>query len=383
MKKIVVLGGTGNIGRWVVRDLYDFCKDCEILIVSNDRKAIQYAKSFKSSRVKGAVVDVTDVGNTAKLLKGAAVCVNCVVYYFNLDVMRACLKANVNYLDLGGLFHVTRKQLKLNKQFKKKKLIAVLGCGSTPGITNVMAKYGARMLDKVDEIHISFGDADFTKYEQPFVLPYTMYTLFDEFMMKPALFTKGRLKLVEPQSGNVEIIFPKPVGKLKGFYTIHSELATFPSSFKLKECSFRVTFPSEFDEKIRFLIDTGFASDKEILVKGMKVKPRDLTAKVMDRWLPKAGTRINDLEYLRLEFKGRKKGKKKKFILYCLTKSNKKYNVPAGVYDTAVPPSIIAQMIANGKVKERGAVAPEKCVDYKVFFKELRRRGISVFKRSK
>lgn len=383
MKRVVVLGGTGNIGRWVVRDLFDFCSGCEIVVASNDgKKAKEYAQSFKSNRIKGAFVDVKNISETARLIQGADVVINCVIYYLNVHVMKACLKAGVHYLDLGGLFHITKKQLTLHTQFKKKNLVAVVGCGSTPGITNVLAAYGARFFDIVHEIHISFGDADFTNYNQPFVLPYTMHTLFDEFMLRPAVFTKGKLKMVAPMSGETAIDFPKPVGKIKGFYTLHSELATFPGSFKekgLKECSFRVTFDEDFRKKIKFLIDTGFASEKEAMIGDTKAKPRDFTAKIMDQWLPKEGTKIDDGEYLRVELRGKKNKKKKRMVLYCLTQSDKRYNVPAGTYDTAVPPSIIVQMILDRHVPERGVLPPEKCVQPEIFFGELRRRGIRVF----
>ncbi|HLC59273.1 MAG TPA: saccharopine dehydrogenase NADP-binding domain-containing protein [archaeon] len=378
--KIVVLGGSGGMGKIAVEDLFHYCKDCEITIVDrHEDKARKHAESFKSSRVKGVGIDVNDTDKLAKILEGNDVAINCVVYYLNLEVMKACLKAGVHYLDLGGLFHMSRKQLELNNQFKSKKLLAVIGCGSTPGITNVMARYCSGFFDKINDIHISFGDADFTKYNQPFVIPYTMHTLFDEFMMQPAVFTKGEIKMVDPMSGKTEIQFPNPVGKLNGFYTLHSELATFPSSFKnkgLKECSFRVTFPKEFMEKIKFLIDMGYASEKEINVCGKMIKPKDFTAMVMNQWLPKEGTKIDDLEYLRVEMIGEKGGKKQKKVLYCMNKNHKDF--PAGSYNTGVAPSVMAQMIANGKVKERGVLPPELCIDPKYFFKELKKRGIKI-----
>lgn len=382
--KFVVLGGTGGMGSIAVTDLFDFCKDCEIVIAARDgKKADEFAKSFKSSRVKSVSVDVSDINKTAELIKGSDCVINCVVYYFNLDIMKACLKAGVPYLDLGGLFHITGKQLKMHQQFKKKGIIGIVGIGATPGITNVLAGYGAKFLDKINEIHISFGDKDYTKYNQPFVLPYTMYTLFDEYMLKPALFTKGKLKFTNPMSGEKILNFPKPVGKVKGFYTIHSELRTFPSSFRkkgLKECTFRVTFEEEFTKQMKFLIDTGFGSDKKILINGHKIKPRDFTAKVMDQWLPKKETKVNDLEFLKVEFKGMKKGKNKHISLYSLAKRNKKYNYPAGSYNTGVPPSIAAQMIAKGQVKETGVLPPELCIDPLIFFKELKKRNIKIFK---
>ncbi len=379
MKKFVVLGGYGNMGSICVRDLYDSCKDCEIIIAGRDlEKAKKYANSFKDKRVKYAKADVTNVNSTAKLLKNSDVCINCVQYYFNLHVMKACLIAKCNYLDLGGLFHMTRKQLKLHNKFKKINKIAILGCGSTPGITNVLAAYGFSLLKYAKEMHVSFADYDETKYNQPFVLPYTMYTLFDEFTSKPPVFTKGRLIYMKSGSGEKNLEFPKPIGKVKGFYTIHSELATFPSSFDLKECSFRLTFPEEFNNQIRFLINTGFASNKEININSKKVKPRDFTAKIINQWLHKPGTKINDLEYVRVEIIGNKK-----LILDCLTRSNKKYNYPGGSYDTGVPPSIIAQFISNNIIRATGVYPPEKVIPAIKFFKELKKRKIYVYLNNK
>lgn len=365
MKKFVVLGGYGNMGSICVRDLYDSCKDCEIIIAGRDlEKAKKYANSFYDKRVKYARVDVTNINSTANLLKNSDVCINCVQYYYNLHVMKACLKSKCNYLDLGGLFHMTRKQLKLNNKFKKINKVAILGCGATPGITNILASYGYKKLKYAKEMHIGFGDYDKTKYDQPFVLPYSMHTLLDEFTLKPPVFTKGRLKFFKPGFGGHYIDFPKPIGRVKGFYSIHSELATFPKSFHLKECTFTLTFPEEFIKQIRFLINTKLTNENEI--------------KIMDKWLPNPKTKIDDLEYVRVEIIGNKK-----LTLDCLTKTNKKYNYPAGSYDTGVPPSIIAQFIADEKIKFKGASAPEFIVPEIEFFKELKKRKIYVFLNNK
>jgi len=93
--KIVVLGGTGTIGRRVVEDLLDF-SDANIVV------AAQKAQPHRSSRVTAVSVDVTDVVKTARIILNSDVVINCVNYYFNLQVMRACLKAGVHYVDLGG-----------------------------------------------------------------------------------------------------------------------------------------------------------------------------------------------------------------------------------------------------------------------------------------
>lgn len=381
MERYIVLGGYGMMGQTAVRDLFIYRKNAEIIVAGHDlKKARSFASSFKSPRVKSARVDVTDIREAASLLKGASVVLNAVQYYYNLHVMQACLLAKTNYVDLGGLFHMTKKQLKLSKNFKKAGLIAVLGCGSTPGITNILANYGSRKFDKVEEIHISFADVDYTKYPIPFVIPYSTDTLLDEFMLKPAVFTKSRLKMVAPMSGKQKITFPKPAGFVEGFYTLHSELATLPLSFKskgLKECSFRVTFPKEFREKIQFLIDAGFASSSPVKLGNISVIPKKITSTILNKLIPPPSTKIRDLEFLRVFMKGKKKGKQKNIVLYTLSSS--KWNTSAGNIDTAAPLSIIAQIIAKKEITTTGVYPTEQNIPYKSFFKQLKLRNIKVW----
>ena len=79
-------------------------------------------------------------GELAKLLRGCDVVVNCTQYNWNLDVMRAALAARVNYMDLGGLYHMTKKQFALDRDFRRIGRLAIAGMGGAPGITNVMAR---------------------------------------------------------------------------------------------------------------------------------------------------------------------------------------------------------------------------------------------------
>ncbi len=381
--KIVVLGGSGEMGRVVVRDLADTCKDCDVIIAGRDgRKETEFARSFKKKNVTGAKVDVRSRASTVSLLKGSDVVINCVNYYYNLDVMRACLEAGVDYVDLGGLFHMTRKQLELDNEFRKRNLIAVIGCGATPGITNVMAAHGARSFDKIDSIHVQFADADCTKYAIPFVVPYSMYTIFDEFMKEPAVFENGKFKFVEPFSGTEAIDFPEPVNSVKCFNTLHSEVATFPMSFKnkgIKNCSFKGGFDKEFVSKVKFLIDTGFASDRLVRVGGVKIRPVDFTVNILNKFIPSDDVNIDDVEFLRVEIFGIKDGRKKKIAVYCKSVSNKKWNIPAGTWNTGTPPSIAAQMIVGGQVKATGVLPPELCLEPEIFFKELKKRDMEIF----
>lgn len=378
--RFIVLGGYGGMGSICVRDLFQ-TTDADIVVAGRSLPHAQaFARSFRSPRVKAAAVDVTDINATAKLVKGADVCINCVQYYYNVDVMKACLKAKVNYIDLGGLYHVTLKQLQLNRNFLEAGKIAVLGCGSTPGTTNVMASYGGQMMETVREVHVRFGDRDYTKWGVPFVVPYSMHTVFDEFMMQPAVLENGRHKFVAPRSGEKTEDYPHPVGSLESFRILHSELATLPNYFKkkgIRTCDFKAGFPRDFVEKVDLLIEAGFASKGPVRVGTKRVVPRDVVVAVLHETTPKKGVRVKDVEMLVVELVGRVKGRPATVRVICEARTHK--NAPAGAWDTGTPPSIIAQMIASGQIKMTGVVAPESCVPHKPFFKELEKRGMHVY----
>ncbi len=384
--KIVVLGGYGEMGTVASSDLSNTFKG-EIVIAGTDgSKAKKLASKFRNKRVTGAYADVKDKQTMNKVLDGADVLVNATNYYLNLDVMRHALNNRVHYLDLGGLYHMTMKQLKLHRQFKKKNVLALLGCGATPGITNIMANHGSKLLDRIDSVHIQFGDKDYTTYNMPVVVPYSMYTVIDEFSKRPAVFSNGKMRFVDPISGMVDIDFPKPVGKVSCFYTLHSELASMPKKFALKgikECSFRGGFDKTFVNQVKFLIDTGMTSEESVDFNGVTVRPVDVTVKLLNRFLPPPHIKVNDAEMLRVALSGKSKGKKKDVVMYCSATTDKKWNIPAGSWDTGVPPSILAQMIANKKIDATGVLtSDDDCINSSMFFGELEKRNMHVFMRN-
>ena len=380
-----MLGGAGIIGRTVVRDLFRFTSD-EILVVERDfGKAKHYAETFASPRVIAVQAEASNVAQLARLFKGVDVVASCVQYTLNLNVMNACLQAGANYVDLGGMFHFTKKEMafyhKHHKAFQKKGITGILGMGGAPGLSNVLAAYGARELVIVKSIEIVFADVDNTKYEQRFVLPYSFKTLIDEYMMQPAVFHKGKLRFVTPESGKKEYDFGTVFGKQKGFLTLHSELATLPQYFKekgIQRCEFRVTFPAAFNEVIETLIQLGFASGDKVRVSGKEVEIREVTARLMDQWIPKSGTIINDKELVRVIVHGERANE---VVMDAMSESDGIY--PAGVLDTGVPCAIACQMLASGVITQQGVFAPESVIEAELFFAELARRGIRVERNGK
>ena len=381
--KIVVLGGSGEMGRVIVTDLAETFDGTIVVAGRDSKKAKSFAGSFGKKNVKSEEIDINDISALGASIENADSVINATNYYANLNVMNAALEAGIDYVDLGGLYHMTKKQLKLDGAFRKRGLTAIIGCGSAPGITNVMAAHITGFMERVESLHIQFAGRDYTHYSMPFVLPYSMRTLFDEFSKKPAIFKNGKFRYVEPVSDEVKVKFPSPVSEACCFYTLHSELATLPAWLKKKgihNCSFRGGFDPDLVSKTKFLIEAGFADEKPVKVLNAEIAPRDLSVALLNKFMPYRA-KVNDVEFLRVEATGFSNGRRRKMIAYCKSVSNKKHNIPAGSWDTGVPASIAGQMLAHGKISEKGVMAPESCINPRDFFAELAKRNIDIIVR--
>ena len=224
---IAVLGAAGTIGRTVTSFLSAW-------------GAPHVRRDFRLDGDEH--VDARDDTSLRQALDGASVCVNCVDYRLNLDVMRACLPAGAHYVDLGGLYHVTRDQLELDREFRAAGLTAVLGMGSAPGKTNLLARAAVERLGaEPSTMRIWAVTRDPAAAGHPLPAPYSVRTLLDELRMRPVVVEDGELRDVEPLTGREEREFPEPVGSAEGVYTLHSELATLPERYpSLEEASFRL-----------------------------------------------------------------------------------------------------------------------------------------------
>jgi hypothetical protein len=202
-------------------------------------------------------IDVRDPASLARGLEGATVCVNCADYRLNLDVMRGALASGAHYVDLGGLFHMTRRQLELDEDFRAAGLTAVLGMGSAPGKTNLLARAAVERLgSEPTKMEIWAVTRDPAAEGHPFPAPYSVRTLRDELQMRPMIVSGGQVQDVEPLSGEAEREFPDPVGSAQGIYTLHSELATLPEAYPtLEDASFRLCLAAGLKEKLLALAD--------------------------------------------------------------------------------------------------------------------------------
>lgn len=366
--KIAVLGAAGAMAQVVVRDLLEFVPDVEI--TAADLRPVAHP----DSRVRGATLDARDEAATARLLEGHDAVLNCVTYYFNVPIMRAALAARVPYADLGGLYHGSLEQFALHEDFVRAGIPALLGMGSTPGITNVMAGVLAHGLDTVEAVHVRVGCID-RSASGPLPVPYALDTVLDEFSLPPMVFRDGKPEAVPPMSGRETIEFPPPVGRAEALYTLHSEVAMFPRSFPgLREASFKVAFEAAFTDKVRFLVELGFAS-RDRIVGG--VSPREMLLAVAARQAVPPGD-PNDCDALRVELSGTRDGRRVSRQADMSVLPHPAWKVAAGSLDTGVPLSIAGQLLGSRTIRTPGVLCPETAVPGEMFFEMLERREMRV-----
>jgi len=383
--KVLVLGGAGAMAEVTVRDLLESVGVERVGVADlNYEKASAAARRLRDDRAVPIAADARDTPSLTTIMREWDAVINSTWYELNLLVMQAAIGAGIHYLDLGGLYHMTRKQLELDKRARDANVTCVLGMGSTPGTMNVMGAYAASKMDRIEAMKLRSGSAVVKGGAAGFQAPYSIRTVLDEFTIPPIIFRDGEIKEVPALSGKESFTLPDPVGEVEGYYTIHSELATMPFTLGkgIKNMDFIVAYPSEFTKTVTLLVQLGLASKKPLKVKGQETAPYDLLASVIDM-LPKPSEVELDVDIQRVEAHGEVSGKNVTVTVDAISIPNRRWNIGGGTVGTGTPPSIIAQWLASGRIEKRGVLPPESCVEPSRFFKELsaKDRGINVTER--
>jgi lysine 6-dehydrogenase len=353
---VALLGAGGTIAPAIVRDLAGSEEVGRLRLFDLDReRAAEVADTHGAGKASAHAVDARDAAALPAALDGADVLINSASYRVNLEAMRACLQAGCHYLDLGGLYWMTRKQLELASEFERAGLLALLGIGSSPGKTNLMALRGARELEDVDQIEVLAAGRDpGAPVDGRLRPPYALQTLIDELTLAPVVLRDGRPVEIEALTDGGSEDFGEPIGVGATIYTLHSELATFGESFGCRAASFRLSLAPALLERLRQL---AVASTDEI------------AAAARDAASPSAETVSVHLVRL-TEASGRR------VTVRAVTRPWA--GLGGSIVSTAAPAAATVRLLARGLVTATGAAPPEACLEPEQMFAELERRGCVV-----
>ena len=378
--RIAVIGA-GAMGRWCVKGLARSRDVTEIVIGDVHAAAAERLAAVDGeNKARAVTVDAMDEDAVADMLSGCKAVVNAAQHTCVTSAMKGALSARVPYTDLGGFFHLTRRQFDLHDAFVAAGVPAVIAMGSAPGVTNILAKHAADRLDTVEEAHARCGSLDWTDWSgyEGWTIPYSLETLCDEFGSPAVQWIDGAWRELPGASGEEACDFGPPLGVLRAYFTLHSEVATFHHSWAakgLKTATWKLALPPEFTEQMRFLTRIGLTSKEEIASEGVLVRPRALLAALL-REMPSCEVVPDDIEVLMSIVRGVAGGLPMEWRVRAVVPSAPDIGAAAGDLDTGIPPTIIARALARGEIDRPGVWAPEQIVDTRAFFGELAQWGV-------
>ena len=398
MKKVLIVGAGGQGGPCA--SILSRDKDVtEIVLGDIDLELANKVKNkIKGDKITAVKLDAGKVEDIKNAARGADVIINLTLVQFNDNIMKAAVESGAHYVD-SAVDYPLITQLpekgapEIDNAFKEAGLTALIGCGGSPGITNVLARYTCDKLDRVDEIRIRLGGKRLEESEEvveawdPGWAPEVALT---DYAFPPPVFENGKTQVYPIFSGCEEYVFPDPVGPVVVTHHAHEETVMLPRFIGkgIKYCSFK--FP--LDPIAGALVKMGFAERKAIDVKGVKVTPIDVLMKLVhhpvDTFLGEdenaAKLPPEVVGICVVEIKGAKAGEDTTYKLswpyqlFTTVEEKVKMYQKFGTTNIAValPASVGAKMCVAGET-ERGLIGPE-CLDPTKFLKMMADAGAPV-----
>ncbi len=371
--KVLSLGGAGAVCEHATRDLAAFSDFEEIAIGEyNIAAAETLAADIGDPRVKVLEIDAEDYAGLVRTFREFDVILNGLPFKYDMAVTKACVEAGVSGLDVS----TEADQWDYDAAAKEKSIVFIPGVGATPGITNVMARRGAELVDELEEVQINFA-AFRCLAPSPGLLTTTLWEFYPPEEAR-LYYKDGAFHWVGPFEGLKIVNYPGPIGEQEVCYIPHTETRTIPKSLGAKAVSVHGCFPPHIMRLMRAMVDSGLFSDELVDINGVQVSPHEAMAKILLQ-LPESKQNPLWAYGLVVEVFGKKDGRDVKIRLWNRHPAQEVWGGRAAYYkNIAIPLSIGVQMIARGDIAARGVVPPETAIPPELFFGELGKRGIEI-----
>ena len=391
MKLLVI--GSGMMGSAAAYDMARQGHVDSVTLADNDLKrakdvAARVNRITAGKKVRAVALDASKEKEAARLMKGHDGALSAVPYRLNLGLAKAAISAGCHFADLGGNNTVVRQELALAKQAEKRGIGIAPDCGLSPGMASILGGELVRRLDgRADALKLYVGGLP-EKPMPPFhyQLVFSVEGLINEYVEPARILRKGKLTtieaLTEPEEFHMDGFAP-----LVAFQT-SGGTSTLPETFegKVGECFEKtLRYPGHYDLLCE-LKALGLFSNEKMRVGNVEVAPRALLSKVFEGKFAGKGP---DVCIMRIEahesvkapgirglLGGKLKGRVASFTM--VDHYDPKSDMSAMMRTTALPASIVLQMMCIGAVSKRGAVLQERDVPAQAFLEEIERRGIKI-----
>jgi hypothetical protein len=211
------------------------------IVWCGDRDLIR-ARRFlgKKSTIAIAEVNARNLRGVVKAAKGCQLIINASASVFNEIVLRAALRLRAHYLDLSS--HLTRnpfqsEQFRYTKRFEEKNRSVVINAGAAPGLTNLLVKRAAEMLDEVRSVKIRLYES--SESDDP-ISQWSPEVSFDEAISHPRIYRAGKFKLAKRFSEIEKFRFVDPVGTARVVLAAQDEVATLPRFIPMRDLDVKI-----------------------------------------------------------------------------------------------------------------------------------------------
>ncbi len=403
--KILIFGGSGKIGSAVAWDLAKDVNVKAIGIVGRHKKTLENIKKWvKSDKIVPHILDINDKKASVALMKkydaGAVVLPDRKTSYKVLDYS---VEAGLDSVDALEEFHRTPdpyeiegleipRGLKLDgygewlhaKAFKNQ-VTFLDGMGFAPGLSNITCGEGIRKMDVAEKVVARVGGIPSKEaasaHPLRYMITWSFHHVLREYIIRLKVIRDGKIVEVEAATDLEKFVFNQ-LGKnekLECAVTpgMPSFLFTRPS---LKEFSEKtVRWPGHW-EGIITLKECGLLDIEPVNFKGKKIVPREFVSSLITpKLLPKEGETDVCVMYNSVE--GKKDGRDMRIEYFMWDEADRENGLSSMMRVTGFPVAIAARWLAEGKIKEKGIVAPEDAISgklYEDFLDELEKRNIKI-----
>jgi saccharopine dehydrogenase (NAD+, L-lysine-forming) len=370
----VLIIGAGGVGNVVAQKCAQMHETFEHITLASRtlKKCEQIAKRTKKRwkrNVETAQVDADKPAEVVRLIRKCKpdVVINVALPYQDLAIMDACLATGVHYLDTAN--YEPRDEAKFcykwqwayQAKFRKAGIMAVLGCGFDPGVTNIFCAYA--MKKHFDEIHyVDIVDCNAGSHGHPFATNFNPEINIREITQRGKYWEEGKWKETEPLSVNMDFDYPT-IGPKSSYLLYHEELESLVKNVKgLKRIRFWMTFSQQYITHLRVLENVGMTRIDPIKYQGQEIVPLQFLKAV----LPdpgSLGTTYSGKTCIGCVMTGMKDGKTSSRFIYNIcdhAECFKEVEAQAISYTTGVPAAIGAMLMVKGIWKGKGVFNVEQ-----------------------
>ena len=346
MKKITVLGA-GRVGSAIAKDLskqYDV-KSCD--------RSKQALKLLEQYGIKTVVCNFSQKEDIDKAVSDADLVVSAVPGFLGFETLKRIIENKKNVVDIAFF---AEDPLELDDLAKQNNVTAVVDAGVAPGMGNIiLGHHHANM--KVSSYECLVGGLPVVRqwpYEYKAV--FSPIDVIEEYI-RPARFVQNNEIVIKEALSDTKLVNFDKIGTLESWNSdgLRTLIKTMPDIPNMIEKTLR--YPGNV-EYLKVLRASGFFSYEEVEVNGQKIRPIDLTAKLLfPLWQLKKGE--EDFTVMRIVVEGEENGEKKKYQYDLFDRYDRENDIISMARTTGYTCTAVANLLLNDKFSRKGICPPE------------------------